>query len=333
MLKTPVSFNLQQYNQANIFAEEQASVLWTAEEINMEKDLQDLKVKLSEAEYWGVVSTLKLFTLYELHVGSDYWSGYISSIFKHPAILRMAATFSYVEMGVHMPFYNKINELLGLDTEEFYDEYKEDETLSNRMDWIARKVKKKSTYMDILKSIGTFSLIEGAILYSSFAFLKHFNSNGKNKLSNLNSGINFSAIDEEIHSKAGAWMFRELMKELVDAKEITSEEVTYLYNDLETTARIILEHEQIIISKIFEKGHIEGITANQLNKFVESRLDICLYNLGSYHIFKPTYNPIAKWFYQDRDSSILHDFFISQGSDYNRNWIERDFIWRVDEKG
>ena len=327
MLSIPKSFNLTRYNQANLFAEEQASVLWTSEEISMEKDLQDLKNNLSESEYWGVVSTLKLFTLYELRVGSDYWSGYISKIFHHPSILRMAATFSYVELNVHSVFYNKINELLGLDTEEFYDEYKSDPILLNRMNWIARRVTKKNTIMDILKSIGTFSMIEGAILYSSFAFLKHFNSNGKNKLSNLNSGINFSAIDEDIHSKAGAWLFRELLQEALDSKIITTDEVIRLHTEFDITARLILEHEQIIISKIFEKGNIEGITANQLTKFVESRLDLCLDGLGCKAIFKPKYNPISKWFYQDVSSSILHDFFISHGSDYSRNWKETEFLW------
>jgi len=106
-----------------------------------------------------------------------------------------------MEIGVHAPFYNKINEVLGLDTDEFYNSYLDDDVLKNRMEWIGKRVSKKDTVYNILKSVGIFSMIEGAILYSSFAFLKHFNNNGKNKLINVNAGINFSAIDEQcLHS-------------------------------------------------------------------------------------------------------------------------------------
>lgn len=193
------------------------------------------------------------------------------------------------------------------------------------MKWLGKRVTKKETHFDILKSIGIFSMIEGAILFSSFAFIKHFNSNGKNKLSNVNAGINFSANDENIHSKAGAWIFRTMLREVLanNPKFIK----TYLMEDLYETADTIREHEFAIINKIFEKGHIEGITPTQLIHFVESRLDICLVNLGYEARFKPSYNPIAKWFYNDLNSSTLHDFFVTQGNDYNRNWDSRRFVW------
>ena len=72
---------------------------------------------------------------------------------------------------------------------------------------------------------------------------------------------------------------------------------------------------------------LKNIIWNQLKHFVESRLDICMENLGFKGIFKPSYNPIAKWFYKDLESSTLHDFFSSTGNDYNRNWIEGKFEW------
>src|SRR3546814_9244700 len=57
---------------------------------------------------------------------------------------------------------------------------------------------------DDLVSLGCFSLIEGAVLYSSFAFLKHFQTRGKNKLLNVVRGINFSVRDENLHCVAGS---------------------------------------------------------------------------------------------------------------------------------
>ena len=326
-LLEPKSTYTVDYPTAIEFAKQQAEVFWLPDEIEVEKDLHDLKTNFTEAEYHGVISTLKLFTIYELSVGNDYWQNYVSKVFQRPDIQRMATTFGFMEIGVHAPFYNKINEILGLDTDEFYNSYMDDEILKNRMGWIGKRVEKRDTVYNILKSVGIFSMIEGAILYSSFAFLKHFNNVGKNKLININAGINFSAIDETLHSQAGAWLFRTLLDESIQSGDITEDDVNRLREELEETAKVILEHESVIINKIFEKGHIKGISDTQLIHFVESRLDVCLKNLGYKQIFKPSYNPIAEWFYKDLESTTLHDFFSSTGSDYNRNWSEGKFLW------
>ena len=316
------------YPQAIEFAKAQSDIFWTPDEVKVEKDLHDLKTNFTEAEYHGVISTLKLFTLYELKVGNDYWRDTIPKIFPRPDIQRMAATFSFMELGVHAPFYNKINEVLGLDNDDFYTSYLDDPILKDRMNWIGKRVTKMDDDYSRLKSIGIFSMIEGAILYSSFAYLKHFQTQGKNKLVNVNAGINFSAQDEDIHGMAGAWLFNTYLDEfLQDYHDSSDSFVSDLKEELVETAKIILEHESIIIDKIFERGKILGITDHQLKNFVMSRLDICLERLGIQPIFKPEYNPIASWFYNNLNSSILHDFFVKQGSDYNRNWSEKSFVW------
>lgn len=315
------------YKPAIEFAEQQSAIFWLADEIEVEKDLHDLKTNFTEAEYHGVVSTLKLFTIYELSVGNEYWRDYVGKTFPRPDIQRMANCFSFFELNVHAPFYNKINEVLGLDTDEFYLSYLDEPILKNRMHWIEKRISKKNTLIDKLTSIGIFSMIEGAILYSSFAFLKHFNNVGKNKLINVNAGINFSVNDESLHSQAGAWLFRTLIAEALQVGKLSQDDLLNLESDLKDTASIILEHESIIIDKIFDKGTIRGITDNQLKHFVESRLDVCLKQLGYKPIFKPSYNPIAEWFYKDLESTTLHDFFSSQGNDYTRDWVEKKFIW------
>lgn len=327
-LLTPKNTYTIDYPEAIEFARQQASILWTPEEIDVEKDLHSLKTEFNEAEYHGVISTLKLFTLYELHVGEDYWSGYVSKVFPRPDIQRMASTFSFVELGVHSPFYSKINEVLGLDTDEFYNSYMNDPILENRMNWIGKRVSKRNSYNDILKSVGIFSMIEGAILYSSFAFLKHFNNNGENKLTAINAGINYSVLDEMIHSKSGAWLFRALLKEIIECDhEFKFDGLLELEEELYKTASIIYEHECIIVDKLFEKGDMPGITSDQLKIFIQSRLDECLIGLGLNALYSPSYNPIADWFYKDIKGSTLHDFFVSHGSSYNRSWNKSKFTW------
>jgi len=166
-------------------------------------------------------------------------------------------------------------------------------------------------------------MVEGAVLYSSFAFLKHFQAQGKNKLVNVCAGINFSVRDEHLHSIGGAWLFRELKKEL----KLSEEQEEEVKTSLVEVANKILEHEKEIIGLLFSEGKIEGITEKQLIHFVESRLDICLEQLGYDKIFKPTYNPIAGWFYQNINGGQFHDFFQKVGSEYNRDWKEEEFEW------
>ena len=316
-----------EYPVATEFAKAQTHINWSPDEIDMTKDLQDLYTKMTPTELFGVTEVLKLFTLYELNVGSDYWGGYVAKHFPRPEIRRMASVFSNMELNVHAPMYNKVNELLGLDTDEFYNSYQEDEVLSNRMKWIAKRVAKSETIIDKLKSVAIFSMIEGVILFSAFAFLKHFNTNGKNLLSNLNAGINFSVNDEAIHAQAGAWLYRTLRDEAYALKLINDRDIIELNFDLRETAKLIFEHESIIINKIFSSGTIAGITETQLIHFIESRLDLCLEELKVGPLFRPTYNPIATWFYNDLNSSILHDFFVSNGNDYSRNWVAAKFTW------
>jgi len=122
---------------------------------------------------------------------------------------RMASVFSMFELAVHAPFYNKINQLLHIDTPEFYMSYLDNPVLKERVEFIGEMINDD----DDLISLAAFSMVEGAILYSNFAFLKHYQSQGKNKLMNVVRGLNFSVRDENIHSVAGAWSFKHKLEQ------------------------------------------------------------------------------------------------------------------------
>lgn len=308
------------YPEAVSFAERQNSIYWTDSEIDVSKDIQDIKVNMTESEAHGVVTTLKLFTLYELQAGNEYWGGRVKRLFPRPAdIQRMANSFSFFELNVHAPFYNKLNEALHLNTDSFYSEYVNDPILKDRMDFIDRVVSDK----DPLLSLGVFSMVEGAILYSSFAYLKHFQSEGKNKLLNVVRGINFSTRDEALHSEGGAWLFQTLKKEMNQPQE----QDDLLHKRILDCAEQILQHETYVVQKIFEKGSIEGITDHQLVNFVKSRINVCLQQLGYPKLYEVSYNPIAKWFYKGINTVQFHDFFTGVGNSYNRDWDETKFTF------
>ena len=316
---TPKSTYTYDYPQALSYTEMQQSIFWTSDEIEMNKDIHDLKTKLTEAELHGVTTVLKLFTLYELHVGNEYWLDYVRKTFPRPEIQRMASLFGMFELNVHAPFYDKLNEVMGLKTDEFYSSYTEDKVLADRMAWIDRQFKVDDPLL--ITAMG--SITEGAILYSNFAFLKHFQAEGKNKLMNMTAGINFSVRDENLHSEAGAWLYKQLLKE----EQPGPERMSKVLSKIKRTCRQIYEHESRIIDMIFEKGTIKGITDVQMKNFIQSRLNLCLEQLDIEPMFTVEYDPISQWFYKNINSGSLHDFFTKQGNNYSRDWSEGKFAW------
>lgn len=322
-IKTPKDVYTIDYPEAIAFAQNQNHVFWTEDEINVEKDVQDIMVNMEPAAKHGVITVLKLFTLYELIAGNEYWGERVAKTFPRPDIQRMANAFSYFELNVHAPFYNKLNEALALNTEEFYSSYVNDATLSSRMAFIDKYVNSPND----LVSLGVFSMVEGAILYSSFAYLKHFQAQGKNQLLNVVRGIDFSVRDENLHAMGGAWLYCTLRDEGLESGLYTPRDVKDAEKKIIKAAKKLYQHEERIVDMIFEKGKIEGITDLQLKHFVQSRINLCLRNLGLDPIYEVTYNPIKDWFYKNINSVKFHDFFTGIGSSYNRNWDEGGFKW------
>lgn len=307
------------------FADQQLKVFWLPDEIKVEKDVQDVLVNFTEAEKHAVITTLKLFSIYETHAGSEYWGGRFKNMFDGAEFHRMASVFSMFELAVHAPFYNKINQLLHIDTPEFYLSYLDNPVLKERVAHIGEII----DHPDDLISLAAFSMVEGVILYSSFAFLKHYQSQGKNKLMNIVRGINFSVRDENMHAQAGAWAFKYLLEQL---KTTLSPNAYALHklaieSQVRLVARKIYEHECQIIAMLFEKGEIKGITAHQLENFVQSRVNECLKNLGFNKEFTVTYNPISEWFYKGINDYTFNDFFSGMGNQYHRNWDSSAFVW------
>ncbi|AJF40856.1 ribonucleotide reductase [Vibrio phage phi 3] len=314
------------YPEAIAFADAQNSVQWYHHEIHVEKDIQDIRVNMTPAEAHGVITTLKLFTLYELVAGNEYWGGRFKRMFPRHDFRQMGNSFSFAEINIHAPFYNKINEALMLNTDEFYTSYVNDPVLKARMEFVESIVNDK----DDLVSLGAFSMVEGGILYSAFAYLKHFQTLGKNKLLNVVRGINFSVRDENLHCEGGAWAFLTLLREKEALGLMSGNDYNKLVVKLHVCARQILEHESYIIDMLFSQGDIENINAEDLKTFVKSRLNLCLANLKVPALFEVGKNPIAEWFYENINGLKFHDFFTGTGSEYHRSWSENDLKWVVE---
>jgi len=278
---------------------------------------------MTSAEQTAVKTTLKLFTIYELILGGEVWGDRIFRAFPRPETQMMANAFAFAELNMHAPFYAKLNQALMIDTPEFYDSYKNDPVLSERIRFVWDALEED----DLLYVLSVFTLMENCVLYSNFAFLKHFQSGGKNLLQNVISGINFSARDENLHATGSAWLFNTTMDEYratvsVDKFEAERDD---LFARVQQVAQNIYEHEVRIVEMLFAEGPIPGIEQADLETFVQSRVNMTLENMCMQPLFVIEENPIAEWFYNGVNGTQFHDFFQVTGNEYNRNIGETEF--------
>jgi ribonucleoside-diphosphate reductase beta chain len=311
------------YPMADELATKQRSIFWTAEEIPVENDKQDFLVNMTPAEKAAVMTTLKLFTIYELILGGEVWGDRLFHAFPRPELQMMCNAFSFAELNMHAPFYSKLNRTLMVDTEEFYESYKNDPILSERISFVHSAIDDE----DLLYALSVFTLMENTVLYSNFAFLKHFQSQSKNMLQNVISGINFSARDENLHATGGAWLFNTTLAEYeatVPAEQFATER-DELVARVRAVAEHIYHHEARIVEMLFANGPISGITQADLETFVKSRVNMTLETMNMEPLFEIDENPIADWFYSGINGTQFHDFFQVTGNEYNRNIGEAEF--------
>ena len=132
-------------------------------------------------------------------------------------------------------------------------------------------------------------------------------------------------MDENLHSIAGAGLFNILVRE----REYSSYELKILHDQIYEIVDCAVEHETQISKMIFEKGPIDNITYDQLVSFGYNRANICLQQLNMTPKYKPKDTVIADYFYTGINNYQYNDFFSGIGREYQRDWDEESFIWKV----
>lgn len=326
-IETPKESYTTDYPQAVEAARKQAQLFWTAEELGVDKDEGDIRTKCTEGERHGITTVLRLFTRYELSLGGDeFWGGKVSKMFPRPEIQRMAATFAFIELGVHSVFYDLINKTLGIATDEFYLSWKEDKNMSDRMAFVSKYADSECP----LESMAAFAFMEGVVLFSNFAFLKSFNVGGYNLIPHITAGIDASAKDEFYHCMAASWLFNQCLFEREKLGLITSAEKANLRKKIKRIAEKVYEHEEALCNQIFSKGGIRTITKEEILHFIRDRIDVVLDMLGCTKLYNQEPGKVSEWFYSQISSFKYSDFFSNQQIQYVRTWSKHSLKFRSD---
>lgn len=314
------------YPQAIAAARRQFSTLWSAEELGVEKDENDVRTLMTDGERKGLITVLKLFTQYELEIGNEFWSGKFSRLFPRPDIQRAANAFAFTELNSHAPFYDLINKTLNLATDEFYSAWKDDPVLVDRIDFVESHLATDDPY----RCLAAFSFMEGVVLYSSFAFLKSFNMGGHNLIPHIAAGVDISCKEEHSHFQFSSWTYRQLMLEETDLGLVDDEKRNWLQTMCLQLARTVYDHECRIVDKIFEHGGIRTITQDEILHFIRNRIDVVLQGLNCPPLFEEPDGVVSDWFYDALSAYKYADFFANNQIQYVRNWSKADLAFQPD---
>ena len=251
-------------------------------------------------------------------VVNDYWTNLVTSWFRKPEVIAMGVTFGSFET-IHAEAYSLLNEQLGLDN---FAEFMEDESTMAKIENLmnVRDSHDNPDWHQRAVSLAIFSAFtEGVNLFSSFAVLLSFKM--RNLLKGVGQIVEWSVRDESLHSEAGCWLFRTLMKEHPEFK------TDKLEADIAEAARLAIKLEFDFIDKVFEMGDLENLSKDEIKNFIKHRVNTKMGDLGlkpiipSSEIDKGALKTM-KWFDAVIAGKQQTDFFANRVTNYSKGHMD-----------
>lgn len=182
------------YPAAKEIMERQQDVSWTAQEIPVDKDTHMYRHVLTPEQLKLTTITLQIFVEIEQTVG-DVWEK-IAKWYPHSEIEGCCIEIARMEKAVHAFFYQKMSDVLNIDPEDTARVQQEVRVLKAKLSFITRITANLDENKPL--SLATVAMIEQVLLFSNFAMLKSFQSNGNNLIGNTLTGVDFVVQDKRL---------------------------------------------------------------------------------------------------------------------------------------
>ena len=291
---------------------------WLHTEVPMAEDMKDWKKKLSKEEKTFLTQIFRFFTQGDIDVAGGYVKNYLP-YFPQPEIRMMLTGFAARE-ALHIAAYSHLIETLGL-PETTYNEFLEYEAMREKHDYIMDISSKNTTRENTATHIAVFSAFtEGMQLFSSFIMLLNFARHGKMK--GMGQIITWSIVDETQHAESMIKLFRTYIEE---NREIWNDE---LKGKIYTIAEKMVALEDKFIDLAFGVNEMEGLSSEDVKKYIRYIADRRLIPLGLKGVFKVKKNPLP-WVEEMINAPTHTNFFENRATDYAKgalsgNWGE---VW------
>ena len=305
-------FGMYLYPIAKDIMEEQQDKSWSAQEIPVEDDKHDFLSVMSVPQRRVTDTTLQLFVEIEQRVG-DVWVT-IASWFPHSEIEGACMEIARMEKSVHAFFYQKMSDVLNIDPTSVLEQQQSISAIREKLTLLETITSNLSE--DKALTLFTVAAIEQVLLFSNFAMLKSFKSNGHTLIKKTLTGVDYVIQDEQLHGVFAAYLHNVYLGE-------SDTDISTHYKKCSNVLEEIVRHEDAIIDYMYlDIPSINDITPSELKVFIRGRANTLMTEMEIPPIFTidPTKDTISKWFYQGIKSIKVHDFFSANTTQYRRNW-------------
>lgn len=311
----------------------QQKMHWLPDEVPLHKDQQQFQMMLSEPEKNLITQIFRFFVQADCDVAGGYVHKYMPIFAHKPEITMMLCSFANME-AIHVDAYSKLIDGVGMPEVEYsaFNKFKEmqdkheylvnihpnfikelwvhNEDKANRLSVIDPKYSYQGYVREVAKSLAVYSAFtEGLQLFSSFAILMNFPRTGKMK--GMGQIVTWSIRDEAHHVQSMIKLFKTFIRE---NPEIWVDDFK---KELYDICRKMVELEDAFIDLAFEQGGIEGLTPEEVKKYIRYIADRRLLELGLKTHYKVKKNPLP-WM-EDILNTVEHaNFFESSSTEYSK---------------
>lgn len=287
---------------------------WGEWEAELQEDMTQWKNgALSPVEKAHITQILRLFTQTDVQVGGNYCDLFIPK-FKNNEIRNMLLSFANRE-GVHQRAYALLNDTLGLHESEYWA-FLEYEELAAKIEFMQDN--DVSTKSGLGVALAQSVCNEGMSLFSAFVMLLNYQRFGKMK--GMCTIVEWSVRDETMHVINMARLFRTYCEE--HPRIVNDAFKSRIYSMYETA----VELEDKVIDLAYKVGDVEGLTADEMKRYIRYLADRRLLQLGLKPIFKVKDNPLP-WLDWVLNGDTMSNFFEKRVTDYNANGMAGDWGW------
>jgi ribonucleoside-diphosphate reductase beta chain len=286
----------------------------------MIEDVKDWKNKLTDSEKKFLTHIFRFFTQGDIDVAGGYVNNYLPH-FPQPEVRMMLAGFAARE-ALHIAAYSHLIETLGM-PETTYNEFLEYQEMRDKHDYILNRSNLTTDESSIAENIALFSAFtEGMQLFSSFIMLLNFPRTGK--MRGMGQIVTWSIVDETMHAESMIKLFRTYVEE---NKEIWNDE---LKSKIYQIAERMVELEDKFIDLAFKLGSMDGLSADDVKRYIRYITDRRLISLGLKGIMKVKTNPLP-WVEEMINAPTHTNFFENRATDYAKGALSGSWeeVWGV----
>ncbi len=271
----------------------------------MADDIKDWRQKLTDAERSLLTHIFRFFTQSDIEVNNCYMKHY-TQVFQPTEVQMMLAAFSNIET-VHIAAYSHLLDTIGIPEAEYsaFLRYKE---MKDKYDYMQQfGTASKSDIASTLAMFGAFT--EGLQLFASFAILLNFPR--FNKLKGMGQIVSWSARDESLHANSIIRLFRTFVDE--NPEIWTADFQRGLYTACDT----VLTHEDAFIDLAFGLDKVEGLSADEVKRYIRYIADRRLLQLGLQPVYRIEANPLP-WMEEMLNGVEHTNFFENRSTEYSK---------------